>query len=53
MVEARDMEDGPLEEYTDLPSENDPKGTRCYYYSVSDLLFFCFLKKNKINSGGA
>ena len=35
MVEPRDMEDGPLEDNYELPSENDPKGTRCYYYSVS------------------
>ena len=36
MVQAvTDIDDAPLEEYADLPSENDPKGTRCSYWSVS------------------
>lgn len=36
MVQAvTDVDENPLEEYDALPSENDPKGTRCYYYSVS------------------
>jgi len=36
MVQAvHEADETPLEEYNDLPSENDPKGTRCYYWSVS------------------
>jgi len=36
MVQAvTEVDETPLEEYDQLPSENDPKGTRCYYYSVS------------------
>ena len=31
-----EIDEQPLDEYTDLPMENDPKGTRCYYYSVSE-----------------
>ena len=36
MVQATaNLDELPLEEYHDLPSENDPKGMRCFYYSVS------------------
>lgn len=36
MVQAsHDIDETPLEEYNDLPDEDDPKGTRCYYWSVS------------------
>ena len=32
---ATPLDENCLERYDDLPTENDPKGTRCYYYSVS------------------
>lgn len=36
MVTAhQEVDPTPLEEYNDLPSENDPKGNRCYFFSVS------------------
>ena len=36
MVQAvTEVDETILDEYNDLPSENDPKGTRCYFYSVS------------------
>ena len=32
---ATPLDENCLERYDDLPTENDPKGTRCYFYSVS------------------
>ena len=38
MVQAvTEVDETILDEYNDLPSENDPKGTRCYFYSVSPI----------------
>ena len=39
MVQAvTEVDETILDEYNDLPSENDPKGTRCYFYSVSIIM---------------
>ena len=38
MVSAtQDIDETPLEEYDALPDEDDPKGSRCYFWSVSIL----------------
>jgi len=43
MVQAsHDIDETPLEEYNDLPDEDDPKGTRCYYWSGNDNIPRCY-----------
>lgn len=43
MVQAvTEVDETPLEEYDQLPSENDPKGTRCYYYSGREDIPRCY-----------
>ena len=54
MVSAtQDIDETPLEEYDALPDEDDPKGTRCYYWSVSILrsvlLIFHFILQGNEN----
>ena len=45
MVQATtEIDDAPLDEYEGLPTNNDPKGDRCYYFSVSLFYYFIYSK---------